>query len=281
MRGIISSLTLAAVAALSLLTPSAMADDGAAETPWQNHQDMARTHLVAASAAMTDKDGNRLYAWEADLAPGWKTYWRSPGEAGLPVRLRQGDKPIEILFPLPERFTFFGVDTTGYHNRVMLPFRMPKGAKPGTVISADFMVCKEICVPLEADYKLPATPDMSGNDIRIGAWLKRVPAREGDAGVGLKVTGMRLMGTKGHQRLIVDVAADVMLSGADLFAEAGDMVHFGTPKMKLMADGKSARFVLTPMMGNKPFDLLGHDVRLTVSDGHGQAIDRTLKIDRS
>ncbi|MCJ9427631.1 protein-disulfide reductase DsbD domain-containing protein [Kordiimonas marina] len=276
----LSCLALAAAAAFSLWAPSVMADDAGAETPWQDHDGMVRTHLVAASAAMTDKDGNRLYAWEADMAPGWKTYWRSPGEAGLPVRLREGDKPIEILFPLPERFTLFGIGTTGYHNRVMLPFRMKKGTKPGTVISADFMVCKDICVPFEATYKLPETPDISGNDIRIGVWLKRVPVREGDAGVGLKVTGMRLMGTKGHQRLIVDVAADVTLSGADLFAEAGDMVHFGTPKMKLMADGKSARFVLSPMMGNKPFDLLGHDVRLTISDGHGQAIDRTLKITR-
>ncbi|TNE61838.1 MAG: hypothetical protein EP335_14175 [Alphaproteobacteria bacterium] len=248
-------------------------------TPWQDHQDMVRTRLVAASSDMAAEAG-ALYAWEAELADGWKTYWRSPGEAGLPVRLRDGEgadaKDIDILYPLPHRFNLFGLETYGYSHRVMLPFRLPAGAT-GTV-EADFMVCKDICVPFRATYSLPATPPETTDDVRIGAWLKQVPARDGDGGVGLKVGTLRLTGTPGHQRLVVDIAADVALSDGDLMAEVNDMVHFGAPEKRLLADGKSMRFVLDAMTGNKPFDLKGQKVRLTVTDGHGHAIDRTLEI---
>ncbi|WP_417457752.1 protein-disulfide reductase DsbD domain-containing protein [Kordiimonas sp.] len=254
----------------------------AGESPWQDHQGMIKTRLVTGSADMM-RQGEALLAWEAELAPGWKTYWRSPGEAGLPVRLHAGDDEIEILYPTPERFELFGLQTYGYSHKVLLPFYMAAPADDDDLkVRADFMVCKEICVPFEADYELPSESlagETSPHDIRLELWMKRVPAREGDAGAGLEVVGAKVMGVPGHQRVIVDVVAEGSLSGADLLAEAGPKFHFGAPEMSLMGDGTSARFVLMAMTGKNPEDLRGQKVRLTFLDGDGHAIDRTIALE--
>lgn len=251
----------------------------ATETPWQNHGDMLQTRLVATSRPM-DKDTIML-AWEAKLAPGWKTYWRSPGEAGLPVRVFQGEEEQDLLFPVPERFELFGLETYGYSHAVMLPFEVKKTA--ALSFKASFMVCKDICVPFEATYDLPDgafDQEFSAHDIRVDAWLNKGPDREGDGGAALAITSVKLTGVPGRQRLVVDVSAAGSLNGADMFAEVNDMVHFGSPKMKLLADGRSARFVLAAMTGKKKQDLLGQTARLTFTDGQGHAIERYVPITR-
>ena len=60
-----------------------------------------------------------------NLKPGWKIYWKNPGEAGLPPELDWSDvkniKKVEFLFPAPKRFNFFGIETFGYENEVIFP----------------------------------------------------------------------------------------------------------------------------------------------------------------
>jgi len=253
----------------------------AGETPWQEHLDMLQTRLVTTSADMTNSDGKPLLAWEAKLAPGWKTYWRSPGEAGLPVRLSQDAAEIDILFPVPERFELFGLETYGYSHTVLLPFRPHSANEAGITVSASFMVCKDICVPFDATYNVPASAlgaDFSPHDIRVDAWMKKVPEREGDAGAGLVIDSVRVTGPVGRQHVVVDARADAMLTAPDMLAEVNDMVHFGAPRVKITGDGRSARFVLSAMTGKKPMDLRGKQIRLTFIDGQDNAIERMLDL---
>ncbi|NVJ96773.1 MAG: hypothetical protein HWE25_01400 [Alphaproteobacteria bacterium] len=256
---------------------------GAAETPWQDHADMLRTRLVSTSGDYKGEDGSVMLAWEAKLAPGWKTYWRSPGEAGLPVKVFQNDEALDVLYPLPERFELFGLETYGYSNAVMLPFRAAP-AEAGTLkLTASFMVCKDICVPFDATYELPEAAgleEFSPHDVRVDAWLKRGPDRAGDGGGDLEITNVKLTGIPGRQRLVVDARAAGQLDHADMFAEVNDMVHFGTPETRLLGDGRSKRFVLMAMTGSKKEDLLGQKARLTFTDGNGHAIERWITITR-
>ncbi|WP_262690298.1 protein-disulfide reductase DsbD domain-containing protein [Kordiimonas aestuarii] len=252
----------------------------AAETPWQDHQGMLKTRLVSASGDLT-KGSKVLLAWEADLAPGWKTYWRSPGEAGLPVRVSVNGEPVDIEFPYPHRFELFGLETYGYADKVMLPFYVSPPESGMLAVKADFMVCKDICVPFEARYELAGedlAPEVSGHDIRLEAWLAQVPTREGDAG-GLRISSAKVTGTPGHQRIVIEAEADSDLSNADMLAEAGEMFHFGAPQIHLLQDGTEARFVLFAMTGKKPKDLRGQTVRLTFADGGGRAIDKKMKLE--
>lgn len=247
---------------------------------WRQHQDMLKTRIIAASKVLAP-EGKLLLAWEAKLAPGWKTYWRSPGEAGLPVRVFTGNTEQEVLYPLPERFELFGLETYGYGKYVVLPFLLDaKGAEPKVDVDVDFMVCKEICVPFNTKYtvELPRDEDVSIHDEKIAKWLKHVPEPEGGDGAGLEIISAKVMGSVGHQKLIVDVKADTALAKADMLAEVEGMFHFGKPKLKLLADGHSARFVLPAMAGKMPEDLRGRSVRLTFTNSLGASIERVFEL---
>ncbi len=246
--------------------------DEPVSTPWQQHGEVLKTRLVRTENPI--EPGEILYAWEAELEEGWKTYWRSPGEAGLPVRLFSGEDEIEIFYPLPTRFELFGMETYGYGKHVMLPFSFDGSADE---IKADFMVCKEICIPYKASYSLKDGGESDSlASIRLKPWLIKVPHRTGDAGVGLKVISAKVSGPVGRQRLIVDVEADKNLSGADLLIEADGPYRFSQPKVKLLGSGNRARMVIMVKTGKMKADLKGNDVRLTLSDGSGHAIDRTI-----
>jgi len=251
----------------------------ASETDWQPHLDMLQTRLIASSVDTAKKE--TLFAWEAKLEPGWKTYWRSPGEAGLPVKIFIAGEEQEVLYPYPERFELFGLETYGYSKYVVLPFVLTaKQISSGVPVEADFMVCKDICVPFHARYDLKnmSLDGPSIHDQKIQKWLKKIPAKEGGDGVGLEVLSAKVVGPVGREKLIVDAKADVSLGQADMLAEVNGMFHFGKPATKLLADGKSIRFVLSAMTGKTPLTLRGEKVRLTFTDGHGASIERTFQL---
>jgi len=88
------------------------------------------------------------------LQDGWKTYWKNPGDAGLPLKLRWKDSSKlidhEILFPFPERYLEKGVRTIGYENDIIFPIKI----RPTTLAAfksslvLDFLVCREVCIPV-------------------------------------------------------------------------------------------------------------------------------------
>ena len=248
----------------------------ASETQWYDHDGMLQTRIVATS--MSGDTGKKLLAWEARLAPGWKTYWRSPGEAGLPVKVSSGGEDIEVLYPFPERFELFGLETYGYGKQVVMPFYV-ETASAQVPIKVDFMVCKDICVPFNIDYSIDTSDaENSIHDIRVSSWMDKVPAKTGDDGAGLEILSAKLVGKMGHQKIIVDAKADGSLAKADMLAEIGTVAHFGKPKKRVMPDGKTIRFVLSAQTGNKKFDLKGNQVRLSFTNGRGASIERFIDL---
>ncbi len=259
------------------------------QSEWQDHQGMLSTRVISASSDIVKEFPSRiqtdgrtwlLLAWEAELKDGWKTYWRSPGEAGLPVRVFHGGEQIDILYPFPERFELFGLETYGYSKKVTIPFLVPATAD-AVELKADFMVCKDICVPFEVEYSLQVQPTDAGTivtDTRVRNALNQVPARFGSAPKGIDIKLVRYAGKPGHQNLIVEATADIPLSKADVLAELDESTQFHTPKTRLLSDGKSVRFVLPVMSTQKGLDLAGKQVRLTMSDGRGNAIDRIFEL---
>ena len=259
------------------------------ETPWQDHQGMLSTRVIVASndvaasfPGVLSPAGERsvLLAWEAKLEDGWKTYWRSPGEAGLPVRIFHDEKQLDILYPVPVRFELFGLETYGYSQQVAIPFQIESDAETVS-LSADFMVCKEICVPFKANYQLTLGSGDRGTivtDTRISTWLARVPKRYGEAPDGLTIKSVTYAGKPGYQNLLVEATSTRPLTKADLLAELDETTQFHAPTMRLLPDGQSARFVLDIMSTQKGLDLAGKTVRLTMSDGRGNAIDRFFNL---
>jgi DsbC/DsbD-like thiol-disulfide interchange protein len=91
------------------------------------------------------------------LAPGWKTYWRYPGDSGMPPRFNfagsRNVKDVQILWPAPERMADGGGQSIGYHDRVIMPLRVTPidPAQPVLLsLKLDYAVCEKLCLPVQA-----------------------------------------------------------------------------------------------------------------------------------
>ena len=102
---------------------------------------------------------------------GWHTYWKNPGEGGIPLKIEaklpDGCKLGEIQYPAPKRYTTGELPSIGYGGEVFLPITIypPKGASsdgklPEIRANLSWLTCNESsCVPGEADLILSATGD--------------------------------------------------------------------------------------------------------------------------
>ena len=102
-----------------------------------------------------------LIGLQVNLLPEWKIYWRNPGDAGLPPEIKwetaSNIKSIDLLFPNPKRFNFFGIETFGYENKVIFPIvidRLNNNKKISGLLQIEAQVCAEICVPVNYRYDL-------------------------------------------------------------------------------------------------------------------------------
>ena len=94
--------------------------------PWFD-TDQGSVRLISAVEAVGEREEIKL-GLEFQLKPGWKIYWRSPGDAGFPPRPDWHDAEnvaaAEIAWPAPERFTIFEMETLGYKDEVVLPLSL-------------------------------------------------------------------------------------------------------------------------------------------------------------
>ncbi len=105
------------------------------------------------------ESGTRMAAVELTLAPGWKTYWRSPGEAGIPPSFdftgSTNLKSVIFHWPRPSVFDLNGMQTIGYHDGVVLPMeiRAKDPSAPVTLrLGMDLGVCSDICLPASLSF---------------------------------------------------------------------------------------------------------------------------------
>ena len=268
---VIRSRLLFVLALLALALPFNGA--GAAESSW-SEAEMARARLIAAAPAVGDSATLDL-GLEIAMEPGWKTYWRSPGDAGVPPTLdwsgSENVAAVDLLYPAPERFTLFGLDTFGYADQVIFPLVVhpERPGEPVTLKAAlTYMVCEEICIPVEGQLSLhlpagEASP--SPNGYAIERWRARVPGNGED--VGLAVSGGKLEGTVDRPRLIVEASSLIPFAAPDLIVEGPAGYLFRKPEIALGPDGKSAAIAVPIILGpqvNRPLE--GEAVHLTLVD---------------
>jgi DsbC/DsbD-like thiol-disulfide interchange protein len=164
---------------------------------------------------------------EIRLAPGWKTYWRYPGDSGVPPRFDFGGstnvEQVTVLWPTPHRFADGSGQSIGYAGGVVLPLQVQAkdSTKPVTVrLKVEYAICEKLCVPAEASAELPlAAPANSSTNETLAAAEARVPkpATVGEDGP-LAVRSVHEEPGARFTRVIVDVAAPEG-EPVDLFAE--------------------------------------------------------------
>jgi DsbC/DsbD-like thiol-disulfide interchange protein len=172
------------------------------------------------------------------LQPGWKTYWRAPGDSGVPPRIdfskSDNVESVTILWPAPAKFPDGnGGISLGYQKQVTLPLRIHvKSADRPVTLRAkiDYAVCEKLCLPVEANAELAFSSSASTADSAIAAALDTVPkpAKIGDDNP-LTIRDVRRDGKIG---VIVDVVTPDG-KDADLFAE-GPTPDWALPVPKLI-----------------------------------------------
>ncbi|GAB1718111.1 MAG: protein involved in C cytochrome biogenesis [Nitrobacter sp.] len=199
------------------LSAAATAQDA---SPWQRGSHSA-VRLLAGSRSGAVLLGGIAF----QLDPGWKTYWRTPGDSGMPPRFdfSKSDNidAVTVLWPAPSKFPDgAGGHSFGYRDQVVLPLRIAaKNAdKPLTLrATINYAVCAKLCVPVDADVELPFVSVASAEDSALAAALDTVPkpARIGDP----NPLTIRDVKRKGKSRVIVDVVSSNPKDDVSLFVE--------------------------------------------------------------
>jgi DsbC/DsbD-like thiol-disulfide interchange protein len=206
---------MTALAVTSLVGATSSAAIAADVSPW-DEESRSAARLVGARA-QGDGEGRVFRAGvEIRLKEGWKTYWRYPGDSGVPPKFdfskSRNVKSVEVLYPAPERFPDgAGGHSIGYMGDVMLPLHVtPQDArKPVTLgLNLAYAVCEQLCVPAEADLQLQLSGEAGGQDATIANAEKRVPRRvEIGAPNALSIRAVHRDAQSDKPRVIVDVAA--------------------------------------------------------------------------
>jgi len=175
-------LALCCLIALSLASTPA-----AAQTEARVSGDVVEVELLE---GWRRADGSHMAGLLVRLAPGWKTYWRAPGEAGIPPRLQLRDRAgllaADLHWPVPEVFHSNGMQSIGYSSDVVFPLELTLADGTGALRLAgriDLGVCHDICMPVS--IPLRGTLPAGGHpDPRIAAALADRPLNAAEAGAG-------------------------------------------------------------------------------------------------
>lgn len=245
--------------AAGLVCAAGLSAHAAASDGWINAIDAAKgsgkqtphvmVDLVSAKTALTPQAVNQL-AVRFTHEEGWHTYWRMPGDAGLPPEFTftlPGDlKATDPLFPLPERTITSGLTSFGYGGTTLFPFRVevPRGAYGNATLKlhVEYLACREMCVPESADVSLRLPIDVSGKDTPeatdIAGALSKVPetvANDGSVTASIEAN-----------RLMISVAGNAAVQKSlDFFPLDKNVVKLSDPPESAPGENGTQRLWLT------------------------------------
>jgi len=212
-----AALGFAATLLASSLAVEARAQDA---SPWI-HDGHSAVRLLAGSRSGAVLLGGIAF----QLQPGWKTYWRTPGDSGVPPRFdfskSENIEAVTILWPAPTEFDDgAGGHSLGYHDQIVLPLRIvAKNAdKPVTLrATVNYAVCEKLCIPVDAEPELAFTSVASTEDSALFAALDTVP-KPANIGDPNPLT-IRDVKRDGKTTVQVDVIAPANAGNVNLFVE--------------------------------------------------------------
>ena len=237
LRGARSAALFALVALLAALTSFSPMEARAQDaSPWQKG-----THAAVRLLAGSRSGPVLLGVVAVQLDPGWKTYWRTPGDSGVPPRFdfskSDNVEAVTVLWPAPTKFDDGGGGfSLGYHDQVVLPLRIvPKvNDKPVTLrANINYAVCEKICIPVEASTELTFASVASTEDSVLFAALDTVP-KPASVGDPNPLT-IRDVKREGKSTVLIDVLSPDART-VNLFVE-GPTPDWALPVPKLVEHG--------------------------------------------
>jgi DsbC/DsbD-like thiol-disulfide interchange protein len=237
----------------------------------------ARSELRLVAGGALGRDSFLRAGVEIRLAAGWKTYWRYPGDSGVPpvfdFSKSENIKSVSILWPAPQRFTDDGGASIGYKGDVMFPVHVVRENpnRPATLrLALDYAVCDRLCVPARGQAMLELASTPSSHDSRLAAAEAQTPkqARVGEIN-RLGVAVVRREPGRPYPRVVVEITAPPTVP-LDLFAE-GPTADWALPLPEPIPGAPPGRrWFAFDLDGAPPgVDPVGARLRFTLVSGEG------------
>jgi DsbC/DsbD-like thiol-disulfide interchange protein len=196
------------------------------------------------------------------MNPGWKTYWKNPGDSGVPPTFdwagSKNLKQAELLYPAPHSFADASGTAIGYDDEVVFPVKLTperEGEPIELKLAFSYGLCKNLCVPNDVSLELALSPEIgTGDAALIDGFLARVP-KPGKEGLLPQVSGVEAKLAADPPELLVDAAGDAFIpaskplgppdGGKQRFA-----IIFATPAEASAVKGKSLALTLVSEQGS-------------------------------
>ncbi len=227
---------LATLAAYFFILPAAEA----AQSKWVESEGGA----VRIVADRPQPDGTIPAILDIRLKPGWKTYWQEPGASGIPPQVtidpQDGISFSGLRFPAPKAFGEGVAAYTGYDRSVAFPLSL-KREKAGdlTLKASVFLgICKDICIPVQADLSLSLPDGLAENPLdkaRIEDAASALPEEPSDS---FKVIAASFDPAIKRMRLSLLVPQKDETVRAELFLAGPPGYSFGKPENVTAANGQ-------------------------------------------
>jgi DsbC/DsbD-like thiol-disulfide interchange protein len=209
-------------------------------------------------------DGTHMAALELRLAPGWKTYWRAPGDVGIPPlfdwRNSHNLAGVEIRWPVPEPIQQGEYMAIGYHDMVVLPLHV-LAKQAGRDVSLDgtveLGVCSDVCIPVTLNLSADLPADATARDGRIAGALADRPLTAAEAGV----RDVRCTVSPGQDGQL-NLRAELRLPPA------------GGSEMAIIETGDPNLWIAPPTLQRQGDHLIA-ETRLANANGRAFALDRS------
>lgn len=190
-------------------------------------------------------DGSHMAALRLKLAPGWKTYWRVPGDAGIPPSFdwskSRNMSNVAVVWPAPKVFDQNGMRSVGYENELIIPLKI-EPAQQGRPIrlkaNMQLGICSDICIPHALDFDVNIDSTNSAPTPEIVAALAQQPYSADEAGVqsaqcnisptsdGLQIEARVTMPSAGSPEYVViePGPGDIWVSEPETKRQGGEVV---------------------------------------------------------
>jgi len=191
-----------------------------------------------------------------DHQPHWHTYWKNPGDSGLPTTLQwtlpEGVKAGEIEWPTPKRLPIGPLVNHGYDGKLLLPVRVdvPAGFAADTLpikLHAEWLVCKDVCIPESGDFALdlPARAAWSAQAAAFDAAIASAPRSLAGATAAASLT------EAGLQIEVGGLPADWAGKAIELFPETPGVLDNAAPRP---ATWNGNRWTVTVPLSDQRFE---------------------------
>ncbi|MGH6737224.1 MAG: protein-disulfide reductase DsbD domain-containing protein [Methyloceanibacter sp.] len=243
------------------------------ESPWVD-QTNSKVRLVSGTV---ERAGNPapFAGVQLRMAPGWKTYWRNPGDSGVPPTFdwsgSKNLKSADVLYPAPHRFVDAGGTAIGYSDEVVFPVRITperEGDPVELALNFDYGLCKDLCIPNEAELRAALPPGLGKGDAALlDTALAQVPLPAAfDALPRIERVTATLDGPA--PGLEVEALFPHGASETDLFVSSPD-VPVPVPKALGPLDGGRQRFTVAFMSPEEAAAIKGKPLLFTLVSDQG------------